>query len=307
MLDLRKKARQADGTPLFASTGRIGKEVIYATHNLTDKTTWYSESARVTDEALVDSGDGLVFNSAHTHWIDMVHGKVFDEDGLVEDQQIFEPGDPHGYHAIVKSDGVEMTIREPFETAGGDYSIDYATGDVTFFASQAGKTVTASYSYAQTSGWIMKPLPNKALVIEKAEVQFSKDIQMQKAFVMEVYGAVDIFAPQLMEAPYNLPSGTPIPIEGTNYKTIDQLIDEAVGAFPEVPVLGGARGYTQPRHIFQFHYAAVRTIWASLGMFIRISMQDDAAFTGERATATFYCLSQTDPGIEKALALLTAE
>ena len=34
---------------------------------------------------------------------------------------------------------------------------------------------------------------------------------------------------------------------------------------------------------------------------------NNAAFSGERATATFGCLSQTGPGPEKALELLSAE
>lgn len=37
------------------------------------------------------------------------------------------------------------------------------------------------------------------------------------------------------------------------------------------------------------------------------SIEGDEGFGGERATATFYCTSQTDPGAEKALELLTAE
>jgi hypothetical protein len=294
--------KNADGSLLLAQTGRYGKEVIYATHNLCDQCTWYSESLRVTDGAMTDSGDGLTFTSPHAHWTDLSHGKVFDEEGLIEDQKILNPGDPHGYSIEVKVDGVAMTQRAPFAFSGGDYEVDYVGGRVTFYASQAGKAVTASYSYANTSAWILQPLPGKTLVIEKSEVQFSADIRMEKAFIMEVYGNADYFAPHL-----GLPPGTPIPLESTIYKTIDQLIDEAVLAFPEIPVLGGPRGYTQSRHVFQFYYAAVRGLYSSLGMYVRILMEDDAAFSGERATATFYCLSQTDPGPEKALELLSAE
>jgi hypothetical protein len=156
----------------------------------------------------------------------------------------------------------------------------------------------------------MPPLAGRALVIEKAEVQFASNTEMQDAFVMDIYGLADIFAPQLLttaDPPGPLPPGTSIPIDGTTYKTIDQIIDEAIMAFPEIPALGGPRGYSQPRHVFQFHYAAVRTLWSSLGMYVRIAIQGDTPFVGERVTGTFYCLSRADPGIPRALELLTAE
>lgn len=50
--------RQADGTSLVAVKSRFGREVIYATHNFCDPTTWYSESERVTDKALTDNAGG---------------------------------------------------------------------------------------------------------------------------------------------------------------------------------------------------------------------------------------------------------
>lgn len=292
--------RQADGAAVVTLDARLGKEVIYATHNLCDPTTWYSESTRVTDHAMVEQPGAKEFTSNIPNWVDLLHGKVFDEDALSEDQQIFNPGDPHGYGVVVKVDGVEMTMRDPFATdfsGGGDYYVDYVAGAIHFDVSQAGKTVTASFSHAGSSAWIMRPLPNKALVIEAAEVQFAENIQMNSSFVMEVWGLADYFAPQLLttaDPPGPLPPGTPITLSTTAYKTIDQLIDEATGAHPAIPIFGGTRGYTQPRHIFQFRYTTVRTVYSTLGMYIRILMDDNAAFSGERATATFYCTSEDD-------------
>jgi hypothetical protein len=360
MMDFRPKMRQADGAPLFAPQGKYGKEVIYATHNLCDPTTWYSDSARVTAQALTKNGAN--WESGNPNWIDMEHGKVFDEEGLIEDQQIFNPGDPHGYAIVVTVDGVEKTAREPFAASGGDYTVDYTLGTIAPVSENwTGKTVLASYSHASGSGWVVKPLPGKALIIDYAEVQFSTDIQMNDTFVMDVYGNVENFsptdwdqvapsatlwypsgvgdptadpavvgegalyydsdAPQLHVVadvgggtlawvpvpPGAAPGGYSVRIEGTNYKTIDQIIDEAVLSYPQIPVLGGPRGYTQPRQVFAFRYNALRSIWSSLGMCIRISMNNDAAFTGERSTATFYCLSKADPGAETAMKLLTAE
>lgn len=301
-----------DGIPLVAVAPREGREVIYASHNLCDMTTWYVESERVTDASLTESAG--VWSSGDAHWIDMTHGKVFDERALIADQMAENPGDPHGYAVVVKVDGVEKTQRAPFATSGGDYTVDYAAGTVTpTSGSWAGSTVTASYSKKSGTGWILRPTasagegdPGRALIIEKAEIQFSDDIGMTSSVKMEIYGLVDFFAPQLLTTNGGpLPPGTPIPIEETFYDTVDQMIDEAVGAYPQIPVLssGTARGYQRPKYIFEFHYATARPLFSSLGMFMRVSV--DEAFTGERATATFYAVSARDVGAEKAIEILT--
>lgn len=293
--------QQADGTGKLVLGSRLGKEVIYATHNLCDPTTWYSESVRVTSKALTDNAG--VWESGDPNWIDMTHGKVFDEEGICEDQAIFDPGNPHCYVVVVTVDAVPKTERAAFALSGGDYTVDYATGKVTpVLEDWTGKAVLASYSKAGTSEWVLTPTPGRGLQIEKAEVQFASNLDFNGSFRMTVYGYAAIFAPQL-----GLPAGTRIPIESTMYKTIDQIIDEAVEAYPLIPALGGARGFTSPRQIFQFHYASARTAWSSLGMQIRVSIDGDQPYGGERATATFYCLSKTDPGITGALAILTGE
>ena len=301
-----------DNIPLVAVAPREGREVIYASHSLCDMTTWHVESERVTDAELTETGG--VWSSGDTHWIDMVHGKVFDERALIVDQMEENPGDPHGYAVIVKVDGVTKTPRAPFATSGGDYTVDYIAGTVTSVSgSWTGSVVTASYSKKSGSGWILRPTPStgegdpgRALIIEKAEIQFSDDTVMTSAVRMEVYGLVDFFAPQLLTTNGGpLPPGTPIPIEETIYDSIDQMIDEAAGMFPVIPVLSTAtaRGYTKPRYIFQFHYATARPLFSSLGMFLRISVEEP--FGGERATATFYAVSARDVGPEKAIEILT--
>lgn len=300
-------ARQADGTSLVAVKARFGREVIYATHSFCDPTTWFWDSDRVEGKPLVENNG--VWESGDPNWIDLDHGKVMDEDAVKEDQAIFHPP-PHGYAIAITVDGVEQTPRAPFATSGGDYVIDYVAGTVTPTdpVAWAGKTVLATYSKATTSGWEMIPTDGRGLIIEAAEIQFSKDIEMNATLVMEVYGLVELFAPQLLIANGGpLPPGTPIPIETTKYKTMDQLIDEAIGAYPVIPSFSNAskRGYTQERYIFQFHYTSARPVFSSLGMFIRIYLEGDRPLGGERATATFYCLSKIDPGIDEAMAILT--
>jgi len=134
---------QADKATRVAVVGRLGKEVIYATHDFTDPTSWYSESVRVEDEVLKDSGDGLTFASIHESWVDMTHGKVFDEDAVAAEVE-------HRYSVAVTVDDVALVERAPFETVGGDFDVDYVSGKVTFFVAQAG-TVKATYSYQNGS------------------------------------------------------------------------------------------------------------------------------------------------------------
>lgn len=295
-----------DGVPLVAIAAREGKEVIYATHNLCDETTWYEESERVVDKALTPDVTNTVWSSGDPSWICMKRGFVFDERSLVQDQRDENPSDPHGYDVVVVVDGVEQVQRDPFADSGGDYTVNYDDGTVssTTAGAWAGKTVVASYSKKSGTGWVLRPIEGRVLVIERAEVQFSDDIQMTSSVVMEIYGLADYFAPDLVAGGF-IPAGTPIPIETTVYDSVDQMIDEAIGAHPVIPALSSStnRGYQRPRYIFEFHYAAARTIFSSLGMFLRMSVA--TKYGGERATATFYAVSSRDPGATRAIEVLT--
>lgn len=307
--DFRKFKRQADGASVVALGGLIGKEVIYGSHNYCDPCVWYSESDRVVDKAL--SNNAGTWESGDVNWITMTGGRLMDEDAISEDQTIFEPGDPHGYLVKVTVDGVEKEEREPLLSSGGDYTVDYENGTVTPITEDwTGQTVLASYSKAAGSGWILKPLPGKALVVSKSEVQFSKDISMTSAIVMEAYGNVTYFAPHLAVSKGGpVPDGTPIPLETTYYRTIDQLIDEAVASFPLIPALssGTNRGYQHDRVVFQFYYGATKGLFSSLGMFYKIGLSPDASLGGERATATFYCNSKSDSDPVEAMKEVTSE
>lgn len=307
------ESTQVDGTPKFTLGTRIGSEAIYATHNFCDQTTWYSESSREINE-LLSSEDGYVWTSSHNRWIDMIHGKVFDEEGLIEDQVFFESENPHQYAVTVEvsdDDGYtwsNLTQRTPFDHTGGDFCVFYEDGYIVTEQDYSDQQVRASYSRKDGSGWILKPLPGKALTIERAEIQFSEDVEYTDGILMEVYGNVDYFAPQFSQLNGGpLPSGTPIQLETTKYKTVAQLVDESVGTFPVFPPLGGGnRGTSQGMYILQFHYGVAKLIYPSLGMYIRISTENGREFPGERCTATFYLISKADSGPEEALQFIAS-
>jgi hypothetical protein len=289
---------QGNGIPLVAISSREGSEVIYATHDFCDQTTWYSESVRVVDDVATDDGAGTVWSLTHQHVIDMYHGHVLDEEALIVEQQETDPGDPHGYVVTVKVDSAEQTMREPYAASGGDYEVNYHAGKITFFASRAGKTVEVSYSYAAASGWVMTPLPGKNLDIESSEAQFSDDLNMMDSIQFIVEGYVQVFAPQLWDGydpPGPLPTNTRIPLVTQTYKRIDQFVDEALGSFPVVPAIGGAtRGNLKARYGFPFRYGTVRRLIHSYGMRLVCRLVHDTPYTGERATATFYCTSNAE-------------
>ena len=266
-----------DGAPVQVPLPRIGNELIEITHNFCDRTTWFTQSVRVVDEALVDSNIGLSWTSARPNWIDMTHGKVFDEDSIVKDV-------PHGYAIVVKVDGVTMTQRAPFADAGGDYTVDYKLGVVTFFSTQLGKVVTASYSYENGSEWRLVPSPGKRIDIEMAEVQFSKDAILNDNIIFEVW----------VYNPADLPNK--FPYDSTVYKRFINYVDEALGSYPIIPPIGGAkRGTSNELFGFPFRYGTLKRLQSSVGAELRIRLVDNQVFGGEHATATFYCTVENDP------------
>ena len=268
---------QNGGTGVVAVTGRIGKELILVTHNFCDPTTWYTESIRETDHALTDSGDGLTWTSGQSNWIDMTHGKCFDENSIAS-------GVSHGYIVEIKVDGITLTPRAPFATSGGDYTVNYPAGTVTFANSQSGKTVTASYSHENGSTWVLIPEQGTEVDIEDAEAQFSKNVIINDDTLFDVYAY----------NPADLPNK--ILYNRTAYKTMMDFINEARGSFPVVPAIGGSmRGTQNDTHGFPFRYGTVKQIFSAMGMEIRVSLRDNQKFDGDCATATFYCVSKASP------------
>lgn len=284
--------QQPDKALLVTTVGREGKETIWATHNYCDRTTWFGDSVR-TSEVLFNSGDNLTFSGSHHFWTDMVHGKVFDENALCTDVE-------HGYAVEVVVSNVTQSARLPFATSGGDYVVNYASGSITF-AGEVLSPVTCSYSYENGSTWYLKPYPSKAIDLEQAEAQFSVGCTMNDTIHFQVFGFVDVFAPQYLIAnggPY--PSGTKIPLEETSYKTIYQLIDEALGSYPVIPAIGsGASIRMNPSAIygFPFTYNAVRRLLDVYGLELRVYLENDVAFDGARATATFYCITRDESDV----------
>jgi hypothetical protein len=278
-------SRNADGLPLQSVEPRLGTEVLYATHNYSDKTTWFGESVRVDGEVATDDGAGTTWSLANAFVIDMTHGKTFDEAQYVLDQQAENPSDPHGYAVVVKVDAVLQTARAPFATSGGDYEVNYVTGQIVFFVSKAGQAVTVDYSYAAGSMFLIKPDDGTDIDIEGAKASWSDNFVMNDAVSFEVWGYAAVFAPQL-----GLPPGTKIPIQTTSYLTLTQLTAEAIAYYPfAVAACGGARGIASPRHAVEFRYGTIRRLVSAVGLELHVRLENDIVMGGEFTSSTFYC------------------
>jgi hypothetical protein len=265
--------------------------VTFYTHNFCDKTTWYENATRVVDEVATDSGDHITYNLVQNNVIDVYHGKITDEDDLLD------PSD-NSYRVEVKVDDVVKTERDPHEnhmgnTSHGDYTVDYANGDIVFHSALTGtEVVKVTYHYATTSGFTVAPKAGKKLQIELVEVQFSNDIEIRDTALFTTYGYVEVFAPSLTPVPY--PAGTQIPIRTKRYKTMQNYQDDAMRAYPQVSALGGAnwRGLGQPVQIFDWDYQRGLVLHEPQGMKIVISMEHDEPCGGTYCTVTFYCATE---------------
>jgi hypothetical protein len=274
-----------DGNIKFVTEQPIGTKIVIVSVNWCDKCSWYEGSTKVTEETLTDAGAGLTFNSSQDFWIDMRHGRITNEDGILADN-------PGKWISTVTVDGVAKTESPP-GTTSADYQIDYPNGNITFNSSQAGKLVKATYWYAVDGLFTLKPLPGKKLKILFVEVQFSKDIVLQGTMRFVARGYAGVFAPQYVPVPFA--ATDLIEISTPNlYKTAFDYVNESNGCYPIIPAFGGGgwRGLSQEVLTLPWKYVTRTDLLSAAGMEIRITMENNVPQQGQLATATFYCISE---------------
>jgi len=275
MLDLRKKASlDSEGRHRESIEPRKdGSGLVVVTYNWCDRSTWYQQSERKTGHLLTVKNN-LIFESGISNWIDLTHGRIYREDLVAAP-----------YEVKIYNDGVQLAERAPFADSGGDFVVDYRTGEVTFAEMPSGP-VTADFSHENGSLFTIKPSEGKRLWIEDSEVQFSTDIDIKDTIHFQAF-AYNPQGPPVPKIPVSLP---------TTYKTAGDFVDEARGAYPQVPAFGGnsGRGLSQPHLVFPFKYLQLKELFYSYGLEIRVWLENDNEFGGERATATFYCSSHSE-------------
>lgn len=247
-----------------------GSSFINVTFDLTDKTTWFQEASRVADMplALISGKD---YQAPNTFLIDAVHGKIYMEDSLTENALPSYLGGVLKYKVIIKDNGI--VINE-----GADVVIDYITGKFSLLETYTPVgEITATYYYAGSSMFTIKPDEGTVIHIEHSELQFTKDLVMSAPIHFDIY----------VYNPYDLPNK--VLYKRTTYKNIKDIINAAnlgTGVIDAVDIL------TNDVLVFPFDYATLKSLKHSEGAELRISVEGDVPFTGEWGTATFYLLKE---------------
>lgn len=274
-LDENKDSR---GNIVFVQEKRVGSELDSATHNFSDKTTWYHNSVYVTQQDCVEQ-DGYTWKLPHEYIVDLTHGKIFNEDRIAQEL-------PHQYRVDVFVDGYQLTQRDIFSSNyddGYDYILDYKDGIIHFVEDHSGKQVRANYAYATDSTWVLVPKPGKTINIERSEVQFASNFVYNDAIDFEIWAY----------NPFDLPNK--VLIQRRSYKSIHNFIDEARGSYPVIPAVGGSElGTVYDTIGFPFNYNTIRQLSYSQGVELRIKTRNDRELGGDRTTATFYCTVQNE-------------
>jgi len=265
----------------------VGTRAMVFSQDFTDKTTWFTESVEVSGEA-VGTGDGstVTFNLDHPFVIDLSHGKISDED------YIFTPDDG-SYVPVVRVDGVVKTEREYGMATGGDYTIDYAAGTITFFTAPAnGLAIACDYHYSPAdsgSTFIAAPAAGKVLTLTAFEMNISVDLSFDDSIITAAF-----IYPQAL----GQPAGPKLEVPGTRqyFKNADDLINYTQGSFPLCPVIVGAngRGITQQRMQFRFSYGQTTSVMeldSAIGLELRIWLKHHIPLGGEKACVTFEGIS----------------
>lgn len=244
-----KNVTKSKSVPKVAIAKRDGDDFIaIVSHEWTDKTTWFSNSTRVTGETLTQNG--LEYTAANDYWIDLTSGNVPSEDDYLP-----------LYAAKIYDNGTEVT---------SGITIDYALGKVTFDSAPTGP-VTADYSYAGDSTWIVQPSAGKIINIEHAELDFTADATVHDvSFEIWAYDPLDLPNKKMYSRRL--------------YKNIKDVVKIA-NAIEVIDELGGI-GDKIVRAVFD--YAEIIELKSSEGTELRIKIEDDVPFSGVFSSCTIY-------------------
>ena len=251
-------------------------------HNFCDKTTWFGDSIRVVGEAVGTGNDVLgVFNLDHDYVIDLSHGKISDEDNVV-------PTASQGGTNFIPSvylDGVLKTERPYGAASGGDYTINYVTGVLTFFTPPGlGAAITADYFYSPAdsgSTMYIRPSPGKKTIITAAECQFSANLDLNDTLISSIF----TYNP-FLGAP---PAKFEYPGASAKFKRFWDFVSYTNGTFPSLPAMGGStRGTQQAIYQLRFEYVVTIPLDDAYGVEMRVWLENHNPYGGDQGQITFY-------------------
>lgn len=231
--------------------------VFFISHNLCDKCSWYQESENVTDETLTWNPVSEKYESIHTFWIDLKHGRFTSEDKITG---------VANYYPTITVDDVEK-IEDT------DYTVNYESGSIspiTWDGSDNDVVVATSYFYATSSSYTFYVSAGKKVKIEDTEVQRSVNIPMDEHIVdFDVYVGATMVARR-------------------SYKCYKDYLNVSNRSYPIVPASGEL---TQDVQILRWDYPGAIFLKDETYS-IRCSIRGDQPFTGEMFTVTCYGVSE---------------
>lgn len=255
--------------------------VTFNSHDFSDRSTWYQNSLRITDETLTDSGDGLTFTSAHPYWVDIygkrlifLRNRINKRDGTLTTHS--------AYAVIVKIDSV-------LQTSG--YTVDFTTGAVTFGSSQSGKVVTCSYSHndgvTNRSEWVLAPPAGKTYYLDHVEIQFSKTITFSNTVRFEVWAGNTItyftsanWSDAIFDGGYGQMRA--------DYQDVRGIINQCNLGTGAIPACTNA-GTTADVLVFPFDYVKAIALNGDQKTLVRICILGDAPLTtSDICSVSFY-------------------
>lgn len=252
-----------------------------------DRRTWYADAVKITDEA-VGAGDGVTTVFTLDHGTNAVANEAILDmtRGRITDDHLFAPsgGVMGDYKPVVKVNGVVQTMREPYESSGGDYDLDFTTGQLTFFSAPAnGLAITATYYYVPASAgpkMVGSPPVGKKWTIDRAEAQISAD-----------FATDDWFTDTIVMNVFHKALGIADPANEVRYYNYGNLLDYSAGSFVEYPTCTGARGLNKPTRIFRWEY--LTPIELTSDYELRAWTAHGRPLGALRATVVMYALEET--------------
>jgi len=266
---------------------------------LTDKTTWYQRSVRVTDQALTDSGDHQSY-SALAPWINIRHPYLFYNEFMI----------PLRTGSFAKHSDFDVIVMKNGVVQSSGFSVDHLLGKVTFDSPlDPGDTVTASFNHlnevSRASEWILTPPAGYKYVVEHVEMQFSIDIGAfsdvirfeiwanpafttgsPKVTNVAAYDGVSWAEPYFGSAWPNGP--TAMGQHRSRYRNFTDIINAANEGKGTIPVCSEI---TTETLVVPFNYLQSFVIDSQMGTVFRLILEGDSELTanhGKLATATFY-------------------
>ena len=260
---------------------RNGSGFNFYTPNVCMKCTWWEQSVVVTEATLTNLGDQLSYSAPDANIITAQHGRLFREDNILAAVPTLavkvevQVGGTGGW-----VEKVEKTLANGMV---GDYDIAYDTGIFTFLSAlDVSDNVRASYHRADGFHFTVAPAAGKMLKIYRAEMQFTEDVDINTIIRYQIWAY----------NPFDLPNK--VFVQETAYKSMSDIVQESVGAYPPIPPLGGTNGFDKAVHIVRFEYPSVLPLYSSQGLELRVALDGDIAFGGTFANATIYCISDNE-------------